>query len=29
MSDRRFGDVVLALLFLSGAGLLWNSIGLH
>jgi uncharacterized membrane protein YfcA len=27
MSDRNFGDVVLVLLLLSGAGLVWSSIG--
>jgi uncharacterized protein len=27
MSDRNFGDVVLVLLFLSGLGLIWGSIG--
>ncbi len=27
MSDRNFGDVVLALLFISGVTLVWNSIG--
>jgi hypothetical protein len=26
MSDRNFGDIVLGLLFLSGAGLVWSSI---
>ena len=26
MSDRNFGDIVLVLLFLSGAGLVWSSI---
>ncbi len=26
MSDRNFGDVVLALLFLSGVGLVWSSL---
>jgi len=26
LSDRNFRDLVLGLLFLSGAGLLWNSI---
>jgi uncharacterized protein len=29
MSDRNFGDAVLVLLFLSGASLLWSSIGTH
>jgi len=29
MSDRNFNDVVLALLFLSGIGLVWTSIGAH
>jgi uncharacterized membrane protein YfcA len=27
LSDRNFSDVVLGLLFLSGVGLLWSSIG--
>jgi uncharacterized membrane protein YfcA len=27
LSDRNFSDVVLGLLFLSGAGLVWNSLG--
>ena len=27
LSDRNFGDVVLGLLFLSGIGLVWSSIG--
>jgi uncharacterized protein len=27
LSDRNFRDLVLALLFLSGIGLVWNSIG--
>ncbi|MGA7809984.1 sulfite exporter TauE/SafE family protein [Bradyrhizobium sp.] len=27
LSDRNFRDVVLALLFLSGAGLVWSSLG--
>jgi uncharacterized membrane protein YfcA len=27
LSDKHFGDVVLGLLFLSGATLVWNSIG--
>ncbi len=27
LSDRNFGDLVLGLLFLSGAGLLWSNIG--
>ena len=26
MSDRNFGDIVLVLLFLSGAGLVWSSV---
>jgi uncharacterized membrane protein YfcA len=26
LNDRNFGDVVLGLLFLSGIGLVWNSI---
>jgi uncharacterized protein len=29
MSDRDFRDIVLGLLFLSGLGLVWRSIGLH
>jgi uncharacterized membrane protein YfcA len=29
LSDRNFRDVVLALLFLSGIGLVWNSSGLQ
>jgi hypothetical protein len=29
MSDQHFGDVVLGLLFLSGAGLVWSSLALH
>jgi len=29
LSDRNFRDVVLGLLFLSGIGLLWSSIGSH
>lgn len=29
LSDHNFRDVVLALLFLSGAILVWNSIGIH
>ena len=29
LSDRHFGDVVLGLLFLSGAALVWNSVGAH
>jgi hypothetical protein len=29
LSDKNFGDVVLGLLFLSGVGLLWNSVGLR
>ncbi len=29
LSDRNFRDVVLGLLFLSGAGLVWSSLGLH
>jgi uncharacterized membrane protein YfcA len=28
LSDRNFGDVVLGLLFLSGVGLVWSSLGL-
>ena len=27
LSDRNFRDLVLALLFLSGVGLVWSSIG--
>jgi uncharacterized membrane protein YfcA len=27
LSDKHFGDVVLGLLFLSGLGLVWNSVG--
>ena len=27
LSDRHFSDVVLGLLFLSGLGLLWSTIG--
>jgi uncharacterized membrane protein YfcA len=27
LSDRNFSDVVLGLLFLSGVGLVWSSIG--
>jgi uncharacterized membrane protein YfcA len=27
LSDKHFGDVVLGLLFLSGLGLVWNSLG--
>jgi uncharacterized membrane protein YfcA len=27
LSDRNFGDVVLGLLFLSGIGLVWSSVG--
>ncbi len=27
LSDRNFGDIVLGLLFLSGIGLVWSSIG--
>jgi uncharacterized membrane protein YfcA len=27
LSDRNFNEVVLGLLFLSGAGLVWNSLG--
>lgn len=29
LSDRNFRDVVLGLLFLSGVGLVWSSIGAH
>lgn len=29
LSDKHFGDVVLGLLFLSGVGLVWNSVGTH
>ncbi|THD65518.1 MAG: sulfite exporter TauE/SafE family protein [Bradyrhizobium sp.] len=29
LSDQNFRDVVLGLLFLSGAGLVWSSFGLH
>ena len=29
MSDRNFRDVVLGLLFLSGIGLVWSSLGAH
>jgi uncharacterized membrane protein YfcA len=29
LSDRNFRDVVLGLLFLSGIGLVWSSIGLR
>ena len=29
LSDRNFRDLVLALLFLSGAGLVWSSIGVR
>jgi uncharacterized membrane protein YfcA len=29
LSDRNFTDVVLGLLLLSGAGLVWNSLGAH
>ena len=29
LSDRNFRDVVLGLLFLSGVGLVWSSVGLH
>jgi uncharacterized membrane protein YfcA len=29
MSDQNFGDLVLGLLFLSGAGLVWSSIGMR
>jgi uncharacterized membrane protein YfcA len=29
LSDKHFGDVVLGLLFLSGMGLVWNSLGAH
>jgi len=28
LSDQNFRDVVLGLLFLSGAGLVWNSFGM-
>ena len=27
LNDRNFGDVVLGLLFLSGIGLVWSSVG--
>jgi uncharacterized protein len=27
LSDRNFHDVVLGLLFLSGIGLVWSSVG--
>ena len=29
LSDKHFGDVVLGLLFLSGVGLVWSSVGAH
>ena len=29
LSDRNFRDVVLDLLFLSGVGLVWSSLGLR
>ena len=29
LSDRHFGDIVLGLLFLSGLGLVWSSLGLR
>jgi uncharacterized protein len=29
LSDRNFRDIVLGLLFLSGIGLVWNSLGVH
>jgi uncharacterized membrane protein YfcA len=29
LSDKHFGDVVLGLLFLSGLGLVWNSVGAY
>jgi len=29
LSDRNFHDVVLGLLFLSGVGLVWSSLGLR
>jgi uncharacterized protein len=29
LSDRHFGDIVLGLLFLSGVGLVWSSLGLR
>src|ERR1700736_1334194 len=29
LSDKNFRDVVLGLLFLSGVGLVWSSLGLH
>ena len=29
LNDRNFTDVVLALLLLSGVGLVWSSIGQH
>jgi hypothetical protein len=29
LSDRNFRDVVLGLLFLSGIGLVWSSLGLR
>jgi uncharacterized membrane protein YfcA len=29
LSDKHFGDIVLGLLFLSGVGLVWSSVGTH
>jgi uncharacterized membrane protein YfcA len=29
LSDRNFRDVVLGLLFVSGVGLVWSSLGLR
>jgi uncharacterized membrane protein YfcA len=29
LSDRHFADIVLGLLFLSGVGLVWSSVGAH
>ncbi|HEY5307872.1 MAG TPA: sulfite exporter TauE/SafE family protein, partial [Casimicrobiaceae bacterium] len=29
LSDQNFRDVVLGLLFLSGIGLVWSSVGAH
>jgi uncharacterized membrane protein YfcA len=29
LNDKHFSDVVLGLLFLSGVGLVWNSVGAH
>jgi len=29
LSDKRFADIVLGLLFLSGVSLVWNSVGVH